>query len=249
MGDRLAGRTAIVSGAARGQGEAEARLFVSEGANVVLLDVLVEQGEAVAASLGDAALFVRTDVTEAAGWAAAVQACTERFGPPTVLVNNAGILTAALVRDLALDDLRTIVDTNVYGALLGIQAVIGPMAGAGGGSIVNISSVNGIRSTSYTAAYSMTKAALRALTQSAALELGADGIRVNSVHPGAIDTDMLRNAGGTPEQAAQWYAALPIQRVGQPAEVAELVLFLASDASSYCTGSEFVVDGGKLVSG
>ena len=249
MSDRLAAKVAIITGAAGDQGAAEARRFVAEGAAVLLTDIRDEAGAAVAEAIGPGAAYEHLDVTEADDWAAAVARCVESFGPPSILVNNAGVLRAAPLLGVSLADMRHSLDVNVIGALLGMQAVAPEMAGAGGGSIINIASINGLRASAMTAAYSASKFALRGLSLTAAVELGALGIRVNTVCPGAIDTDMTRNAFADPDGRARWFAALPVPRIGRPEEVADLVVFLASDESRYCTGADFVIDGGKLAAG
>jgi len=245
---RLDGEVALVTGAARGQGEAVARLFVAEGARVVLGDVL-DEVEAVAVSLGDAASAVRLDVRDAAQWEAAVAATEERFGPATVLVNNAGILRFGPLAETSLDDYLEVVEVNEVGCYLGMRAVAPSMRRAGHGAIVNTSSINGLAGYPGTIAYTASKWAIRGLTKVAALELGPT-IRVNSVHPGSIDTEMVRPGASTgappPEQQEASYAALPLGRQGRVDEVARMVLFLASSESSYSTGSEFVLDGGRL---
>jgi 3alpha(or 20beta)-hydroxysteroid dehydrogenase len=241
---RLAGRVAIVTGAARGQGAAAAELFVAEGARVVLTDVAAEAGAATAARLGEAARFEPLDVRDEAGWASVVAAATGAFGPPTVLVNNAGVLPVGRIEDVEVESYRTTFDVNVLGAVLGIRAVAPAMRAAGGGSIVNTSSIAGMQGVRGLSAYSMSKFALRGLTRSAAAELGRDGIRVNSVHPGPIDTDMVASF-----KDESLVAERPIPRYGSAEEVARVVLFLASDESSFVTGSEYVVDGGALAAG
>jgi 3alpha(or 20beta)-hydroxysteroid dehydrogenase len=239
-GGRLAGKVAIVTGAARGQGEAEARLFVAEGARVVLGDVL-DEAAAVAESLGDAARFVRMDIRREVDWAAALDAA-ESFGPLNVLVNNAAVVHFASIVGTSLDDYRRVVEINQVGTFLGIRAAVEPMKRAGGGSIVNVSSIDGLQAKNGIIAYAATKWAIRGMTKVAAIELGHHGIRVNSLHPGGIDTLM-----GNPAQLAnidEFYRRHPIPRAGRPEEIAMLALFLASDESSYSTGSEFIADGG-----
>jgi 3alpha(or 20beta)-hydroxysteroid dehydrogenase len=213
---------------------------VAEGARVVLGDVLDEEGDKVASSLGPAAAYTHLDVTSEADWASAVALAEERFGPVTVLVNNAGVLHFQVVHKTALEDWERVQRINVTGTFLGIKAVTPSMGGAGGGSIVNISSTAGLVGLPYVAAYVASKWAVRGLTKSAAIDLGHKGIRVNSVHPGGIDTPMV--AGTDPE--APFYTRLPVARMGSPDEVARAVLFLASDESSYTTGAEVSVDGG-----
>jgi 3alpha(or 20beta)-hydroxysteroid dehydrogenase len=240
---RLAGKVAIISGAARGQGAAEARLFAAEGAQVVLGDVLDAEGEAVAAEIGDAARFVHLDVSKESDWAAAI-AAAEAMGPLTTLVNNAGILQFRAIADTTLDDYLSVIMINQVGTFLGMRSAIEPMTRAGGGSIVNISSIDGIGSKNGLVSYSSSKGAVRSMTKTAALELGHLGIRVNSVHPGGVWTPMI---GDVPaEQFDMGHQHLPLQRASRPEEIATMVCFLASDEASYCTGAEFVVDGGWL---
>jgi len=232
---------ALISGGARGQGEAEARLFAAEGAKVVIGDILDDDGAAVAASLGDdVAAFAHLDVGSEADWAAAVALAEERFGPVGVLVNNAGILHFQAIHKIELEDWERVQRVNVTGTFLGMKAVTKSMTAAGGGSIVNISSTAGLQGLPYLGAYVASKWAVRGLTKTAAIDLGPRGIRVNSVHPGGIDTPMV--AGTDPE--APFYKRLPVSRMGTPDEVAKVVLFLASDDSAYTTGGEISVDGG-----
>jgi 3alpha(or 20beta)-hydroxysteroid dehydrogenase len=237
---RLDGKVAIVTGAARGQGEAEARLFVAEGARVVVADVLANEGAAVASSLGDAAVFAPLDVTDEDQWRSAVDLAEERFGPVDVLVNNAGVLMFQSIDKTDPADFERVMRINVHGVFLGIRAVTPSMERAGGGSIVNISSTAGLTGLPFLGAYVASKWAVRGLTKTAAIDLGGKGIRVNSVHPGGIDTPML--AGTSPD--APFYRRLPVPRMGRADEAARAVLFLASDESSYTTGAELAVDGG-----
>jgi len=247
---RLDNKVAIISGAARGQGEAEARLFAQEGARVLLGDVRDDQGAAVAAEIGDAARYVHLDVRDEASWAAAVAAAEDAFGPVTVLVNNAGILRMASIADTSVELFQQVIDVNQIGPFLGTKAVVPSMTRAGGGSIVNVSSTNGLNATVNTVAYTATKWALRGMTKTMAMELGPLGIRVNSVHPGGVDTDMVRPSGGqdgvSADELDARLARMPLCRIGQPIEIARLALFLASDEASYSTGSEFIADGGML---
>jgi 3alpha(or 20beta)-hydroxysteroid dehydrogenase len=237
---RLDGKVAIITGAARGQGEAEARLFVAEGARVVVADVLADEGAAVASSLGPAAVFAPLDVTSEDQWQAAVSLAEERFGPVNVLVNNAGVLLFQSIDKTDPADFERIMRVNVHGVFLGIRAVTPSMERAGGGSIVNISSTAGLTGRPFLGAYVASKWAVRGLTKTAAIDLGGKGIRVNSVHPGGIDTPML--AGTSPD--APFYRRLPVPRMGKADEAARAVLFLASDEASYTTGAELAVDGG-----
>jgi 3alpha(or 20beta)-hydroxysteroid dehydrogenase len=240
-GGRLAGKVALITGAARGQGEAEARLFVAEGAKVVLGDVLDDAGEAVAKSLGDAAAFVHVDIRSEADWQSALSAA-ERFGPLNVLINNAAISHFASIVDTTVLDYERVIGVNQTGTFLGIRSVIPAMKAAGGGSIVNVSSIDGLQAKNGIIAYAASKWAIRGMTKVAALELGPYGIRVNSLHPGGIDTVMGNPTGS--DQIDQFYRRHPIPRAGRSEEIAQMALFLASDESSYSTGSEFVADGG-----
>jgi 3alpha(or 20beta)-hydroxysteroid dehydrogenase len=234
---------AVISGGARGQGAVEAELLVAEGAQVVLGDVLDEEGARTAASLGDAARYHHLDVTSPADWDAVVSATVARLGRLDVLVNNAGIFRMLPMRATTLEDYRRIMDVNATGVFLGMQAVAPTMVAQGRGSIVNISSIAGLRGAAGAFAYSASKWAVRGMTKSAALELAAHGVRCNSVHPGIITTTMLEefDRAGVCELVQ---SRIPVGREAGPEEVAKLVLFLASDDSAYCTGAEFVVDGG-----
>ena len=244
MGLELEGRVALISGAARGMGAEEARRFVAEGARVLLADVLDEEGENVAAELGEAARYVHLDVTREGDWLAAVALAESSFGKLDVLVNNAGILRFGLLEKTPLEEFELVVRVNQVGPFLGMKSSVPAMRRAGGGSIVNISSLAGMQGVGGAVSYTASKFALRGMTKVAAIELGQDSIRVNSVHPGGVATPMTQPFGGeeTVEDASTYTS--PIPRMGRPEEVANLVLWLASDQSSYCTGSEFVVDGG-----
>lgn len=237
---RLTGKTAIISGAARGQGAAEARLFVAEGAQVVMGDVLDEQGEALAEELSEAACYLHLDVASPDDWLHAAK-LAEEMGPVNVLVNNAGIHWVCPIEDEQPDKVLQMFSVNALGNFLGIQAVREPMRRAGGGSVVNISSVAGMTGIHGHVAYGMSKWAVRGLTKIAAMELGPLGIRVNSIHPGPIDTAMLPDrVRDTPDM----FSHLPLGRAGQPEEVAQLALYLASDDSSFQSGGEYIIDGG-----
>jgi 3alpha(or 20beta)-hydroxysteroid dehydrogenase len=236
---RVAERVALVSGAARGMGAQHVRVLAAEGAAVVIGDILDEEGAALAADIGERAMFVHLDVTDEDSWSAAVAAAVERFGSLSVLVNNAGIAQSSPIDQYELAQWRTILDINLTGTFLGIRASVPAMKAAGIGSIINVSSVEGFRGSPGLHGYTATKFAVRGLTKSAALELAEHNIRVNSVHPGYVRTPMTAGI-------AEDFLVIPLGRGAEPAEVSAMVLFLAGDESSYCTGSEFVVDGGLL---
>lgn len=238
---RFDGKVVLISGGARGQGAAEARALVKEGAKVVIGDVLEDKGAALARELGSAAGFVRHDVTSEADWDRAVK-IAEAMGGLHGLVNNAGIYQPKRLMDTETELWDRHIRINQTGCFLGMKAVVEPMERSGGGSIVNISSGAGLRGSPQAFAYSATKWALRGMTKSAAMDLAKKNIRVNSVHPGPIETDMI--AFRTPEESARRLKAVPMRRNGSADEVARLVLFLLSDESSYITGSEVAVDGG-----
>jgi 3alpha(or 20beta)-hydroxysteroid dehydrogenase len=241
----LDGKVAIISGAARGQGAASAKLFVAEGARVVIGDVLDELGKELAESLGAAAVFRHLDVSSEDDWTNVVNESVDAWGGVDILVNNAGILRFAALPDMPLEDYMRIVNVNQVGTFLGMRAVSKPMMSAGKGSIVNISSIEGLAGMPYLTAYTSTKFAIRGMTKVAALELGPHGIRVNSVHPGMIETDMVKDAaGGHDVDLSPAAKRIALRRMGQPEDIAEVVLFLACDRSSYVTGAELAADGG-----
>ena len=247
---RLDGKVALISGGARGQGAAEARLFVAEGASVVMGDVLDDEGKALADDLGERAVFVHHDVTSEDDWAAAVASTTQQFGRLDVLVNNAGIFRVSPIAMTSLDDYMTVVKVNQVGVFLGMKSVVPAMVEAGGGSIINISSIAGLQGSAATISYSSTKWAVRGMTKVAALELAPFNIRVNSIHPGIIDTPMLEGFSVFgPDVVERLAGAIPLGRIAHADDVAKLALYLASDDSSYSTGSEFVVDGGMTAGG
>ena len=244
---RLDGKVALITGGARGMGKSHVRHFVAEGAQVVFGDVLDDKGAAVAAGLDERCCrYVHHDVTSEAGWAAAVATTVDTFGRLDVLVNNAGVLAFATIADMPLAEFRRILEVNAVGSWLGMKAVIEPMKAAGGGSIINISSIEGFTGAAGLSAYSASKFAVRGMTKAAARELGQFGIRVNSVHPGGVLTRMTLGQPGSAEQADAFLKAMPLSRFARPAEISCLVAYLASDESSYSTGSEFLADGGIL---
>lgn len=242
---RLSNKIAIVTGASRGMGSSHARKFVAEGAKVVLTDLNAQAGEALAAELGPNALFVQQDVTKAADWEKVVKATEDKFGAPNILVNNAGVLGAmAKTADISEADYLSVIAINQHSVYLGMHHVIPAMKRAGGGSIVNISSIAGMVA-NYgfpSIAYVASKFAVRGMTKAAAVEYGPDNIRVNSVHPGFIMTPMMVEA--TNEEGGDALAQIPLRRIAEPEEVSNLVLFLASDESSYISGAEHIIDAG-----
>ena len=241
--EQLTGKTAIITGASQGMGEVTARLFVENGANVVIGDILVEKGEALAEELGENARFVKLDVTNEADWANAVETA-QAMGPLNALVNNAGILQFKSIVEQTTEEYMNVLNINLVGCYNGIRAVIEPMKEAGGGSIVNISSIDGLQAKNSLSAYASSKWGMRGLTKAAALELGHHNIRVNTVHPGGINTAMGNAEELDDESVNVFYKNHPLPRVGMPIEVAKMSLFLASDNASYSTGAEFKVDGG-----
>jgi 3alpha(or 20beta)-hydroxysteroid dehydrogenase len=236
---RVDNKVALITGGARGMGAADARMLVKEGAKVVIGDILDDEGQALADELGDAARYVHLDVSSADDWTAAVETALSSFGTLNVLVNNAGIVQVGPLKTLDVARWQKVLDVNLTGPMLGTKAVIGPMIEAGGGSIINVSSIEGLRGAAYVHSYVASKWGLRGLTKSSALELASSNIRVNSIHPGFIRTPMTEHL---PEDMVQ----TPLGRPGTPDEVATFVVFLASDESSFSTGSEFVVDGGLV---
>jgi 3alpha(or 20beta)-hydroxysteroid dehydrogenase len=246
---RLDGKVALITGGARGMGKSHVRHFVAEGARVVFGDVLDDKGAAVADGLGgQSCRYVHHDVTSEAQWAAAVTAALDTFGRVDVLVNNAGVLKFASIADMPLADFRQILEVNAVGCWLGMKAVIGPMTAGGGGSIINISSIEGFTGAAGLSAYSASKFAVRGMTKVAARELGQFGIRVNSVHPGGVLTSMTLGAAGAADHVDPdaFVRSMPLSRFAEPVEISRLVAYLASDESSYSTGSEFIADGGVL---
>ena len=241
---RLQDKVAIITGAARGMGAAEAKLFAQEGAKVVLADIQVEDGQTVTNEItgsGGAAVFVEMDVSSQSDWDRTIEAAISNFGKIDVLINNAGIIERDNLEETTVNTWDRIMAVNARGVFLGTQAVIPHMKAAGGGSIINISSISGMISVGYPA-YNASKGAIRVFTKSAAVELARDNIRVNSIHPGTIWTSMSTyKRAFTREERAQ---TIPMKRVAEPIEIAYPALFLASDESSYVTGAELVIDGG-----
>src|SRR5713101_6345870 len=249
---RFDNQTVLVTGAARGMGASHARAFVAEGANVVIADILEQEGRTLADELGEHAIFSRLDVTNDRDWAATVAAAEDAFGPVSVLINNAGIVRFGLLEETEPAVWHQVMDVNLTGAYLGIRAVASSMRKAGGGAIVNISSGAGFTATLGLAAYVASKWGVRGPTKTAPLELGRDNIRVNSVHPGAIRTPILADhapdaaaMGATMAGAGVGLSAIP--RIAEPDEITRMVLFVASDDASFSTGSEFIADGGLLL--
>lgn len=240
---RLQGKTAIITGGAQGMGAVTAKLFIENGANVVIADILQEKGQTLADSLGKNARFVHLDVTKESDWQKAVETA-EALGPLNVLVNNAGILVFKPISQQSTEEYMNVLNINLAGCYNGIRAVIEPMKRAKGGSIINISSIDGLQSKNSLSAYSSSKWGMRGLSKAAALELGHYGIRVNTVHPGGIHTAMGDQDKVTDDSMNVFYKNHALPRVGMPIEVARMSLFLASDDASYSTGAEFIVDGG-----
>lgn len=238
--NRLDNKVALITGGARGQGAAEAALFIQAGARAIITDVLDEQGQSTADQLGDCCTFLHHDVASATDWSQVVTTVVDRFDRIDVLVNNAGIFKLGKVEETSDELWNQMLAVNQTGVFLGMREISPVMKRQGSGSIVNISSIAGLAGAAIAHAYSATKWAVRGMTKSAAVELGPHGIRVNSVHPGIIETDMLQEFGHLRDGLE---ARIPMGRVASSDEIARLVLFLASDDSSYCTGHEFVADG------
>jgi NAD(P)-dependent dehydrogenase (short-subunit alcohol dehydrogenase family) len=248
---RLEGKVALISGGARGIGAASARLFASEGASVVMGDVREELGKQVDAEINEAgghALFVRLDVTKEADWRNAIEVAVQRFGKLDVLVNNAGIYRPIPIEQTTEEEWDEVMNVNGKGVFFGTKHAIPAMRQAGGGSIINFSSLSGMVAMGVVSAYGFSKGGVRVFTKHTAIQHAGDGIRANSIHPGPIDTQIGADYA-TPERRAATVARLPLGRIGTPEEVAYLALYLASDESSFMTGSELVLDGGIIAQG
>jgi 3alpha(or 20beta)-hydroxysteroid dehydrogenase len=241
---RLTGKTAIITGAARGMGAATARAFVAEGANVVVTDVLISEGEETAAALGDKAIFLNHDVSDEQAWQDCVKKARDHFGSIDVLLNNAGIIHYATIVDMQLADFERVLKINLTGTFLGMKAVAPVMFEQGRGSIINVSSTTGLLPNNGMGAYGTSKWGVRGITKVAALEMGPKGVRVNSIHPGGTNTQMANPDNSEPEALKALFRLQPIQRIAAPEEIANLSVFLASDESSYICGAEIAVDGG-----
>lgn len=244
---RLEGKVALITGGARGQGAAEAKLFAREGAAVVIADILQDEGKQIEAEInesGGRALFVDLDVTDSEAWKDAVAKAVETFGKLDVLVNNAAIYSRVPIERASEEEWDSIIDINLKGVFLGTKHSIAAMRDAGGGSIINISSTAGLVGSPRGGAYTASKGGVRLFTKNTAIQLAPDGIRANSIHPGPIDTDMIADNIGTPEGLAASTERVPLNRIGSVDDVAYGALFLASDEASFMTGSELVIDGG-----
>lgn len=244
MSGKLSGKVAIVTGGSRGQGASHVRAMVREGAKVAFTDVRVELGEALAAELGASALFIQQDVSKPEDWARVVAAAEAAFGPIGILVNNAGIVFLHNIENTSFEDYQRVIAVNQTSVFLGMKTVLPSMRRAGGGSIINISSAAANKGIPGNLAYTAAKAAIGGMSRVAAMELTADNIRVNTLLPGIIQTPMVDEPDA--DRVAAMIEAIPLKRLGSTEEVSNLVVYLASDDSSYSTGSEFVVDGGIL---
>ncbi|MCV7259114.1 glucose 1-dehydrogenase [Mycobacterium shimoidei] len=237
---RVDGKVALISGGSRGMGAAHARALVDEGAKVVIGDILDEEGKALADELGDAARYVHLDVTELEQWEAAAATAVDEFGKLNVLVNNAGIVALGQIHKFDMAKWQKVIDVNLTGTFLGMRVAVEPMIAAGGGSIINVSSIEGLRGAQMVHPYVASKWAVRGLSKSAALELAPHNIRVNSIHPGFIRTPMTKHF---PDNMLN----IPLGRPAESSEVSTFVVFLASDESAYSTGSEYIMDGGLIL--
>jgi 3alpha(or 20beta)-hydroxysteroid dehydrogenase len=248
MMQRLNGKVALITGAARGIGEGIVRRFVEEGARVMIADVLDKEGAALAQELGDQTAFIRHDVTSRAEWDAAIAATEQKFGRLDCLVNNAGVIVFKRLDDLSEAEIRRIIDINLMGTIIGCQAALPALERAGNGSIINMSSADGIAGANSLTAYCASKFGVRGFTKALAMELGHRGIRVNSIHPGGILTPLSNPHNVPREQYDQGFWIYPAQRSGAPSDIGAAAAYLASDDARYCMGTELLVDGG-LVAG
>lgn len=240
----LSGKVAIITGAARGMGAATARRFAAEGASVMIADLLPDEGKAIAAEIGDNARYVHHDVSDERSWQSLIDTTVTEFGGVDALINNAGIWRTSPLTEQTVEQFDQILAVNLRGVFLGMKAVTMPMLSRRGGAIVNTSSTAGLVGLPNMVAYGASKWGVRGITKTAALELGPYGIRVNSIHPGLVDTPMTAGHG---EQMGEGQApSIPLQRVGQPADIASLHLFLVSDESRWITGAEIYIDGGLM---
>lgn len=253
---QLQGKVALISGGARGMGESHARFFVKEGAKVAIADVLHNEGKTLAKELGDAAIYLELDVTSESQWKTAVESTLSQFGKLDILVNNAGVACNAPIEETSLESYRRVTEINQTGVFLGMREVIKPMTKNGGGSIINISSIDGLYGMANVLPYVASKFAVTGMTKTGALELGGRNIRVNSIHPGYIETPMVTSfedeendnqiIDATEMMREYCKVRVPAKRIGKPEDVSAIAVFLASDASIYCNGSQFVVDGGMM---
>lgn len=249
--ERFKNKTVLITGGAGGQGSSHMRAYLGEGANVVIGDIRDELGQSLVAEFGDRALYVHLDVADETDWANAITATEERFGPISILVNNAGIGSPpVLIEDGTLEDWQKIIDVNITGQYLGIRAAAPSLRRAGGGSIVNIASMAADVGLAYLAPYVVSKWGVRGLTRTAALELGRDNVRVNAIHPGVVNTPFITEPlrPGVPP-VSDFYSpdAYAIKRLAEPEDITNVLLFLTDDGASFITGSDFVADGGLLL--
>lgn len=242
---RLDGKIAIITGGSRGMGKATVELFAHEGAKVFIADVLDKEGASLAKELGDAVSYHHLDVSNEEAWDELVKSISEQYGHIDILVNNAAVVSYGLIEETKSDDFRNLLDINLMGPYLGMKTVMPIMKKNRKGSIINVSSVDGLRGSCNMGAYNASKWGLRGYTKCVALEAGPFGIRVNSIHPGTVDTPMFNPKGAPPEDLnKRLFSGIALSRVGQPNEIAKVNLFLASDDASYVNGAEIAVDGG-----
>ncbi|MFJ8063215.1 SDR family NAD(P)-dependent oxidoreductase [Psychrobacillus sp. NPDC096426] len=243
---RLNGKVAIITGASRGLGASHVRKFVAEGAKVVFTDILIEEGEQLERDLGENVKFFKHDVAKLSDWEEVVKETEKLFGPVNILVNNAGMSIKTSIEELSEEEYKKVIDVNQVSIFLGMKTVLPSLRKSKGGSIVNVSSILGIAGREKSIAYVASKFAVRGMTKTAALEFAKYNIRVNSVHPGSIKTELTNVAYKNQQEIEERAKQIPIPRFGHTEEVSNMIVYLASDESSYSTGSEFVVDGGLL---